>query len=244
MNFSQASEIQRLADEAGIRFERVWQVVQEQKPVPQGRLIVHDELQVLGDALLRENHRTRQNAEARMQLATELADTQLLQETSGRLIQNGEVAQLYDQILDAAMGTMRSDMARIQMLDEGQDGLRLLASRGFGPEFVPTFEWARPDRKISCSAARQAGHKVVVPDVETCDFIVGTPASEDHRQAGIRAVQSTPLVSRSGRVLGMISTSGSFHQASFTAPRPLRNILEPHHTLAHASDSRHDRAAQ
>jgi signal transduction histidine kinase/CheY-like chemotaxis protein len=47
---------------------------------------------------------------------------------------------------------------------------------------------------------------VVVPDVETCDFIVGTPALQDHRNAGIRAVQSTPLISRGGRLLGMIST--------------------------------------
>ena len=39
-----------------------------------------------------------------------------------------------------------------------------------------------------------------------CDFIVGTPALEDHRKTGIRAVQSTPLISRSGKLVGMIST--------------------------------------
>lgn len=61
VDFSQVSEIRGIAHEAGIGFERLWQVAREQKPVPQSRLIINGELlQVLGDALLRENSRTRQ----------------------------------------------------------------------------------------------------------------------------------------------------------------------------------------
>jgi hypothetical protein len=46
---------------------------------------------------------------------------------------------------------------------------------------------------------------MTMSDTETCDFIVGTPDLAAFRQSDIRTVQSTPLVSRSGRVLGMIS---------------------------------------
>jgi signal transduction histidine kinase len=61
LNFSQASEIQILARDSGIRFEQVWQVTREQKPEPRQRLILMGELlQILGDSLLSENHRARQ----------------------------------------------------------------------------------------------------------------------------------------------------------------------------------------
>src|SRR5690348_589087 len=61
VDFSQLSEIQRVAKDAHLDFAKVWQVAREQSPVSQQRLAVNGELlQVLGDALLRENSRTRQ----------------------------------------------------------------------------------------------------------------------------------------------------------------------------------------
>jgi PAS domain S-box-containing protein len=101
---------------------------------------------------------------------------------------------------------MGSDMASMQIVDDSRDALRRIVWRGFDRQFGKIFEWNGPNTKTSCAVARRLGHRVIVPDVETCDFIVGTPALDDHRKTGIRAVQSTPLVSRVGCVLGVIST--------------------------------------
>jgi PAS domain S-box-containing protein len=139
-------------------------------------------------------------------LAGELSATQQLQSVSALLIEGGSTNTLNEKILDAAVSIMHSDMASMQALDEDQDALRLLGWRGFDPSFEPIFRLVRVDDETSCGAARRAGHRVVIPDVEHCDFIVSPVALESHRKAGIRAVQSTPLCSRDGRLIGMIST--------------------------------------
>ena len=67
--FSPVPSLQRWAKTCGIPFDRIWHIVRQQPPVPERRLILHGELlQVLGDALLRENYRTRQYEEAAFQL--------------------------------------------------------------------------------------------------------------------------------------------------------------------------------
>ena len=48
--------------------------------------------------------------------------------------------------------------------------------------------------------------RVLVSDVDRCEFMAGTRDLEEYRRSGLRAVQSTPLWSRVGHPLGMIST--------------------------------------
>jgi GAF domain-containing protein len=129
-----------------------------------------------------------------------------LQHISTQLLQEGDVDALYRKILDAAMAIMRSDMASMQLLTPDQSNLRLLAWQGFDPAAVAFWEWVRVDGSSTCGVALRSGQRVMVPDVETCGFMAGTDDLETYRRAGIRAAQSTPLVSRTGRVLGMMST--------------------------------------
>ena len=61
-----------------------------------------------------------------------------------------------------------------------------------------------------------------MPDIEKSDLIIGTPDADEYRRSGIRAVQSTPLVSRNGRLLGMISTH--WREAHQPSERALRGL--------------------
>jgi PAS domain S-box-containing protein len=143
-------------------------------------------------------------------LAADLAATRRLQEVSTELLHQDELDAVYQKVLDAAMELMGSDFASMQMLIpdrcDARGELLLLAHRGFPPSTAEGWKWIRTDTPCICGEALRTGQRVIVPDIETCRFVDRTSQVEAYREAGIRAAQSTPLLSRTGRILGMIST--------------------------------------
>ncbi|HET6656072.1 MAG TPA: PAS domain S-box protein [Gammaproteobacteria bacterium] len=150
--------------------------------------------------------RDAQDGENGGRMAADLAAMKQLQEISTLLIQEDDVHALYRRIVDAAVAVMNADAASLQMLDRKCGELRLLESKGFHPTSAKFWEWVRADSSSSCGAALASGKRTLVDDVEDCDFMSGTADLEEFRRSGLRAVQSTPLVSRSGKALGMMST--------------------------------------
>ncbi len=145
----------------------------------------------------------------RAQLAAELADTRLLQEISAQLIAPGDEEALYAKIVDAVAAIMQSDFATMQMLlprRGPKSELRLLASRGLTPESAKVWEWVRFDTDSTCGQSLRSGKRAIAADVETSEFLAGTEGGALLLNAGIRAAQSTPLFSRSGKLMGMISS--------------------------------------
>jgi PAS domain S-box-containing protein len=141
-------------------------------------------------------------------LAAELLVAHHLQQVSTELIQTDNIEALYEQILDTAVAVLNADFASIQMFcaERGDGELRLLGYRGFTAEAARFLEWVRPDSHSTCGVALRTRQRVMVPDVQSYEFMAGSADLETYTIAGIRAVQTTPLFSRSGDLLGMIST--------------------------------------
>jgi GAF domain-containing protein len=115
----------------------------------------------------------------------------------------------YEKIVDVAVAVMRSDYASVQMLypDRGASGeLRLLSFRGFNPAAAKFWEWVRADSKSTCGIALSSSQRVIAPDIAGCDFMADSEDQQVYLETGIHACQTTPLISRTGNVVGMIST--------------------------------------
>lgn len=139
-------------------------------------------------------------------LEEELADTRQLQHISTQLIPEGNVEALYGQILDAALAVMRSDMASLQIFDAEKSHLHLLAHKGFHPRAAEFWKVVDSTSRSTCGMGISHMQRIIAPDVEVTPHPVGAEDLEHYRLCGIRGVQSTSLVCREGRLVGMIST--------------------------------------
>jgi PAS domain S-box-containing protein len=136
-------------------------------------------------------------------------ELETLQQVATQLITASGMQALYGQILDTALAILHADLASIQMVnpERGTTGeLKLLGHRGFSPEAAKRWEWVGPDSRTTCGEALRTRRRVLVPDVRNCDFMAGSEDLEAFLDVGIRAAQSLPLVSRSGELLGMVTT--------------------------------------
>ena len=163
----------------------------------------------------------RQRSDA--ELAEELAATRSLQALSVQITQEVDLAGAYEKLVDAATVIMRSDFASMQEYHphRGPRGeLHLLAFRGFTPAAASLWEWVHANSACTCGIAYRTRKRVILPDIEDADFLRGTDDLGGYRETGIRAVQSTPLLSRSGQLVGMISTH--WKKAHVPSERDLR----------------------
>lgn len=119
---------------------------------------------------------------------------------------------LYQKIVDTAVEIMDSQYATMQILypDPGRWGkLLIVACHGFTPEAEKYWEWVYHYTSSSCSEALKTRRRVIVHDYRTAEFMMDSPTLAVFLEGGIFAAQSTPIYSKAGVLLGMISTHWS-----------------------------------
>jgi PAS domain S-box-containing protein len=120
-------------------------------------------------------------------------------------LHQGNLEPVLTEIVDAAIAISGADFGNIQLLDPASGTLRIAAHRGFPKWWIDFWENVSKGHG-TCGTALERGERVIVEDIEQSEIFAGTDALEMQRKAGVRAVQSTPLVTRSGKPLGMFST--------------------------------------
>lgn len=118
-------------------------------------------------------------------------------------------------ILDAVIEGTRANMGNIQLFDPKTGNLVIHVHRGFHEPFLQFFNRVHEGR-AACGTALKTGRRVVVPDVANSSIFSTSDCLEILLDANVRAVQSTPIVGKSGRIWGMLST----HYRNVNQPSP------------------------
>ena len=110
------------------------------------------------------------------------------------------------EFVETAIFIIGADRGNLQLFDAASGALRIKAHRGFEEPFLEFFDAVGHDEPAVCGSAMRLGERVAVEDIMQSPIFAGKPALAVELEAGVRAVQSTPLVSSAGHLLGMLST--------------------------------------
>jgi PAS domain S-box-containing protein len=164
----------------------------------------------------KQTERKLQMSEAR--LGVELMAMTRLHELVTRLLACTDLRTALEEVLDAAISLLDAKMGNVQLVNLKNNSLEIVAHRGYTEEFLNHFRVVGIEDGCSCGRALRNRERVVIDDVDA------DSGYEQHRaiaaSAGIRAVQSTPLISHSGELLGVLSTH--FHQPHRPSEAALR----------------------
>jgi hypothetical protein len=121
-------------------------------------------------------------------------------------------------VLEKALRITGHTLGNVQLVDWRFGYLEIVAQRGFGPEFLNCFRRVKTGDGCACGRAFLSRDTVVIEDVsKDYQFAHFRDVAE---RAGVKSVQSTPLISSSSALLGVLSTHGSY----VPSPKQLEEI--------------------
>ncbi len=138
--------------------------------------------------------------------AADLKAMRRLNEIGTRCAKAGnDVAGCLKEILNVAIEISAADKGSVQLLDNESGVLTFAAQQGFDKSFRDFFTNAT-DGDSAWGTAMESKQRVIVEDIMESDIYAGKPSLEMMLNAEVRAVESVPLLSSSGKLLGIIST--------------------------------------
>ncbi|HEY0570807.1 MAG TPA: PAS domain S-box protein [Enterovirga sp.] len=129
-----------------------------------------------------------------------------LYELQAKLAPETDLKVALGEIVAAAADFTGTDRGCVQLVSEDGERLEMFVHRGYEPDSGFLRHFLDQGSKPACDAARQNQQRIIIEDVASFPALLGT---EDRRVAlaeGICATQSTPMVSRKGELVGVLST--------------------------------------
>ena len=163
-------------------------------------------------------------------LASDLAAMSRLQQLSTQLVQANDLTSQLPEILDVALKITGDQTGSIQLLDTQTGVLKTVAQSGFGVT-IPGFFESVHSALFACLEGMPTSARLIIEDLAPDSPLAGTAVCEILRQRGVKALQSTPLTARSGRVVGQLSTFSRASHRPTEAQLRLLDILSRQATV-------------
>lgn len=118
-----------------------------------------------------------------------------------------------------------ADLGNVQLMDWKTGYLEIASQHGFGEEFLTFFNRVSAGDGSACGRALRRHEPIIIQDVMSDSEF--TPCQTIACRAGFRAVQSTPIVSSSGALIGVLSTHfPSPHRPSERTMAALKDLAQ------------------
>jgi GAF domain-containing protein len=115
-----------------------------------------------------------------------------------------DVQPIIDWLLQRGLDLSQTSFGNVQLISWEAGYLEIKAQQGFDEGFLRFFERVRIEDGSACARALRNRQAIVIEDIMTDEEF--SPCRQVVSDAGIRGVQSTPILSSSGALLGIMST--------------------------------------
>jgi|SRR5687767_4202514 len=115
-----------------------------------------------------------------------------------------EFREALDNLLTMALLMHKTNMGIIQLIDKKTGFLKIVAHQGFSSSFLEHF------KEVSMGDNSASGRASHTREIVLIEDVTSDPLYTSHKKialsAGYRSVQSTPLISSNGEIVGVLST--------------------------------------
>lgn len=144
-------------------------------------------------------------SQAKEHLAADLKAMRQLHKIGTLFLLEGVTEAIFEEVLDAAISISQADMGYLQRVDITTGKLKVLEQRGFKQSWLRKCDQVELDQSSFWMALKR-GERVIVDSVEKCKYFADTSLVDDLMDVGVQVVESTPLISHTGKLFGVIST--------------------------------------
>jgi signal transduction histidine kinase/CheY-like chemotaxis protein len=152
--------------------------------------------------------------ETQIQLEAEVAALNRLHELSTSLLKIPDLPSALTEILQAATDLHQADMGYIRLYDPDRKVLSIEVHQGFDEKYIERFKTVDGGDDSPCARALRTRRRVMVEDIHAEEqSAIDLGAAELGRY---RSIQTTPLFSREGKPLGVLSIHFRFPRMEST----------------------------